>query len=734
MTLGHGDRASQERGDTGNSPLHRVAPSPRLTWLTNPWLHIALIVLVAGFFRLWQLGAIPPGLFGDEATDGLDALDILAGRGAVFFPANFGREGLHMWIVAGMFRLLGVTPLALRLPSAIAGILTAGATYWLGRELGKSGNWGIGKLGRRDLSTSTPVSRSTDLPIYQSMIPLLAALYLATSYWHVHFSRFGIRGVFTPLCGALAFAAFWHAVNVPTAQRSNGPTLLWFALSGFFLGLATHFYTASRFFPFFLGGFLVLQALVAYATGRREEAILVRQFRGIVVLVAVAALVFLPLGIYFIQHPGSFAQRASEVAVTGEANPLGRMAQAAVANVLQFFAPGRGDPARFYNLPKRAVFDALTALLALIGIGALAWRWKRPAALFLLTWFPALLLPSFLATDRFPTLPRVLGVIPGVYFFPAIGLLTVAGLLRRRGDAATRGRGVYRLPSLPPLLRSSAPPLLCALALVVHASFTYHDYFRVWGPAAATFDAFEGDMTAAWRWLANNTPSGHVYLSSDIYRHPTFMLLGEQATVQTYFEHRNPDLSWYDARAALPLPPPGSHATYLIGASAAPPGPAAEWLAANGRERDRVLDPDGAPALTIIESAPAAAGLAGEAWFGQQALSVRFSDQLTLTAAAWRTGSDGAAELWLRWQTAGPDMAEWPGYRLEIAANDQVSTAPFDSYRPTEWVSGGSFITWHRTELAERPERLRLRLLRVANGQPVTRPDAADGWHAVAAR
>ena len=91
--------------------------------------------MVAAFFRLWLLDRIPPGLFGDEATDGLDALDVLAGRGAVFFPANYGREGLHMWLVAGMFRLLGVTPLALRLPSAIAGILTAVATYWLGREL-----------------------------------------------------------------------------------------------------------------------------------------------------------------------------------------------------------------------------------------------------------------------------------------------------------------------------------------------------------------------------------------------------------------------------------------------------------------------------------------------------------------------------------------------------------------------------------------------------------------------
>ena len=116
-----------------------------------------------------------------------------------------------MWLVAGMFRLLGVTPLALRLPSAIAGILTAVATYWLGREL-------VACLGRLGTDERTKDESDRTTTVYQSIrhssfVPLVAALYLATSYWHIHFSRFGIRGVFTPLFGALAFAAFWRAVN-----------------------------------------------------------------------------------------------------------------------------------------------------------------------------------------------------------------------------------------------------------------------------------------------------------------------------------------------------------------------------------------------------------------------------------------------------------------------------------------------------------------------------------------
>jgi hypothetical protein len=607
--------------------------------------------------------------------------------------------------------------------------------------------------------------REAPLPDTWSLVPLIAALYIATSYWHVHFSRFGIRGVFTPLLGALAFAAFWRAVNRANQQISKSASrksqiaatksqsairntqYVWFALSGLFLGLATHFYTASRFYPFFLGGFLILQAVIAYAMGRREQAILRRNFWGIVVLFVVATLIFTPLGLYFVQHPGSFMQRASEVAATKAAAPWLRMGQAAAANVLQFFVPGQGDPEQFYNLPRRAVFDPLTALLALIGIGVLLWRWRQPAALFLLAWFPALLLPSFLATDRWPTLPRVLGVIPAVYFYPAVGLLFVAGMLGRilngrtgewengrKGELDSSHSPIPPLSTTPthPLAHSAAPLFLCVLALLISASATYRDYFRTWGHSQATFDAFEGDMAAAATWLRNNEPAGHVYLSSDIYRHPTFMLLGEQATVQTYFQHRDQNLSWFDARSALPLPPPGQPATYLLGSGAPLSGQAATILGADARARDRVLAPDGSPALTVIDlpgsGQPSRPGIAIS-----QAIS--FTDQLALTGAKLVRGNDGALRLNLTWRTTGPDPDGWPGYRLEIAGlrpngdawQDDVL---FDAFRPPEWVLGGSFVTWHKLDVpdGEPLHDLRLRLLRAGDRQPV---GTADGWHAI---
>ena len=227
----HGDTATQGQGDTEDSLHRRVAASPRLAWLSNPWLQVAIIVLVAAFFRLWLLDRIPPGLFGDEATDGLDALDVLAGRGAVFFPANYGREGLHMWLVAGMFRLLGVTPLALRLPSAIAGILTAVATYWLGRELvGASVGWDTGKLDERrnpyESDQSTDL-QFTNLPLYQSTIPLarralprhLLLAHPLQPLRHPRGLHTAVRGV--GICGVLAGGEPGESANGRISEWAN---------------------------------------------------------------------------------------------------------------------------------------------------------------------------------------------------------------------------------------------------------------------------------------------------------------------------------------------------------------------------------------------------------------------------------------------------------------------------------------------------------------------------------
>jgi 4-amino-4-deoxy-L-arabinose transferase-like glycosyltransferase len=89
-------------------PLHR-----RYFWL-------ALIALVAIVLRVNAIDRLPPGLFSDEAVEGLDALDVWAGNFQIWFHAGLGREPLFVYLVAASYALFGVTPLTTRLPAILA--------------------------------------------------------------------------------------------------------------------------------------------------------------------------------------------------------------------------------------------------------------------------------------------------------------------------------------------------------------------------------------------------------------------------------------------------------------------------------------------------------------------------------------------------------------------------------------------------------------------------------------
>ena len=131
-------------------------------------LPLISITLLAAILRFYALRALPPGLYHDEAYNGLDALTVLNGPRPVFFEANNGREPLFIYLVAIAVSLFGRTAFAIRVVSAMLGTLTVPAAYAAAKEL----------YGRR--------------------VALVAAFFTATTFWHVNLSRIGFRAVSLP--------------------------------------------------------------------------------------------------------------------------------------------------------------------------------------------------------------------------------------------------------------------------------------------------------------------------------------------------------------------------------------------------------------------------------------------------------------------------------------------------------------------------------------------------------
>ncbi len=153
------------------------------------------IIVIAAVFRLWQLGSVPPSPDWDEAALGYNAYSVLkTGRDeyGTWFPLALRsfddyKPPLYMYLAIPSIALFGLETWAVRLPSAIAGVLAVVGTYFLVLELYKHYN---------------------NYKDYNRYIPLISALLLAISPWHIQFSRIAFEaniGVTMNIWAAWAF-------------------------------------------------------------------------------------------------------------------------------------------------------------------------------------------------------------------------------------------------------------------------------------------------------------------------------------------------------------------------------------------------------------------------------------------------------------------------------------------------------------------------------------------------
>jgi len=425
---------------------------------------LAFILMVAAFFRLYDLDGAIPVLFYDEGGQGLDALDILAGHPSLFFSRSFGKEPLFIYLVTPFVALLGRAILAVRLPAALLGTLTVLTTYLLVKELFRS-----------------------DGERRSQRMALLTTLFLAISYWHITLSRIGFRANTMPPLEALSFLFLWRGL------RTKRPWC--YALSGLFLGLTLYTYVAARFVPFF---FLLLFLLLV-----RRGGLYTTSWRPWALLFLTALLVFAPLGFYFLIHPADFFQRASLVWIHINVSGRERLLLVLKSVFYNFGLFGFvGDNNWLYNIKGRPLLSPPLALLFWLGVLLSIKRWRQPRYLFLLLWLPVMVLPSIIALDPIPHSTRSCGTIPLTYIFPSLVIVEVLDLRRR-------WPGIWRSA-----VRILQPAFaLLVIALLFYTSYSaYRDYFVIWAQRDEVYWAFDGQVTELAHRINEDDDPQVVYL------------------------------------------------------------------------------------------------------------------------------------------------------------------------------------------------------------------------------
>ena len=448
-------------------------------------LIVAALLLLSGALRLPRLEQLPPGLFIDEGANGMDALGVLQGHHALFFPANQGREGMVIYATALAIALLGRTIVAVRLPAALASVGTVLAVFWLGQVL----------FAERRGDGETPSWRGL-------FVGGAAAGILAVSFGYTTIGRDSFRANFLPLFLALGVGFLWSGM-----QRSSLSRL---ALAGIFTGLLVYTYIAARFTPLLLLG-LGLSFLWPAAV----RPVDLRRYLPLVAFyLAIAGLVALPLVVDFALHPEYFGSRASRLFVFDPLVNKGHPLHALISNLRSHIGVWGfvGDPNYRHNYDSRPLLNLPEALFFWVGLLVALIRWRRPAYRLLPIWLAALLLPAVLAYEAPSNTLRLIGTVPAVYLCIGVGLWHAFHALARRLRGRSGGKMIW------PYYAATAVVLIMVAGRGVS---TYRIYNGPWAVHPATYEAYRGEWTDLMR-LVNASPAG----SGDAYVLP----LGNQFT------------------------------------------------------------------------------------------------------------------------------------------------------------------------------------------------------------
>jgi 4-amino-4-deoxy-L-arabinose transferase-like glycosyltransferase/peptidoglycan/xylan/chitin deacetylase (PgdA/CDA1 family) len=526
---------------------------PERDWKLEPparpllWLLLAVIVLTALVLRTYELDRFPPGPYYDEAAAAILAGQVASGRYLPIFITSYtGHEVLYYYLAAVVMRLAGATVWALRLTSALAGTATVALTYLLGRELFED--------------ESRPATAS-----WAAWLGLFAAALMATSFWHISVSRYGFRAITLPLAECLALWALWHGL-----RRSSWK---WMIAAGVLCGLIAYTYLASRIAPVALA----IVALMALVAERNKWRMRLAQ---LAVLTLVALAVLAPLGIFFLNHPETFTARTEQVSVFSADGAWQATIARNTLRALQVFTI-RGDPDIRLNLSQQPMFQGALALAFYAGlIAVIVWPARISSGLgrvrygLLIIWTLVMLLPTILSDPaQVPHSLRAIGIMPLVFFIPAMGIAAAAVLIRR----ALRNERVT-------LVLTTA-----ALALTLGASAikTFQDYVH-WASQPRLYYENDGDLADMARYLNSlEDDQRALYVSAPDYRHPTVAALA-----------RNYDrIKWVQGGELFVFPP--GPAIYALPQAAMPDS---LWLELFFPPESHVTQgdgPDGAPAFLV---------------------------------------------------------------------------------------------------------------------------------------
>lgn len=466
---------------------------------TKQKVFLISILLLAIFFRFYQIKAMPGGLFPDEAANGLDINLMEQGHLQPFYERGNGREALFFYMEWASVAVFGRGPWQHHIVSASIGVGAVLGCFLLTRLL-----WNLFAKNKE---------RATNLALW-------ASFFMAASSWHTVLSRTAFRANLTPLFTSFTLYFLLLAYKAETRKKRY----LWSIITGATFALGFYTYIAYRMMPPLLAvAVLWPLAVDIYRTPRFQN---IKKYWGSFVAMVVSGIVFVaPLAYWFYHHLDFLFGRSGQVSIfnpsLNQGNLIGTVIEVFKESLLAFFTHGdlnwrhniSGQP--FLSIiisPFFAIGLIMTTLLA----ARYAWQPLKRAddwRYFLLAgWFWAMLIPVVSTAEGIPHGLRSIGMIPAVFIMTAIGMFMVYDLLKKFVDRYWNFIAKWKQQ----VLSISFKALVVAFVLAIVLQ-TYFLYFVYAANSPENFYSFRSDLTVVSDYLKANGHKGSTYLVLDKY-------------------------------------------------------------------------------------------------------------------------------------------------------------------------------------------------------------------------
>ncbi len=397
------------------------------------WLCIILILLLAAGLRFLALETVPPPFSVDEALNGYEAYSLLKTGHDEWGNAwpvtirgfNDYRRPAIVYSAIPFIALFGLTIFGIRAATVTWGLLNVLFTYRLACDM----------FGRR--------------------AGILAALMLAISSWHIHFSRLGFE---TTAAMFTVLASLWCVWRWFKSRRPA-----WLVGAGFAFGLSFYTYSTLQAFT----------PLMMAACGLIFAKSLWKQKQVAALTVLIVVLLSVPLLYSLVSTPQNW-NRLDTVTVFRSDRPLQEAIRIIGLQWLGHFSPDylfvHGDAHPVLHPSGSGQLYAVEALLLPLGVLAIfRARKNRRAWALLLIWIALGAVPAALTVQEMGTPHSMRGMLG----MPAYAILSALGVMT-----------LWNARRIKPWLRAA---LLGALAgwLVWNAATTLQRYFVVFPVQAA---------------------------------------------------------------------------------------------------------------------------------------------------------------------------------------------------------------------------------------------------------